>query len=275
MSINLPLVSIVTVSYNAVSTIEQTILSVINQSYPNIEYIVIDGGSTDGTVDIIKKYSNRIGYWVSEPDKGMYDALRKGFTKVTGSLCCYINSDDFYALSAIETVVKVFQKYEKVAWLKGLDVFYDERSAITCIDTPIIVKNRFLQRGLYTGKYLPWIQQESIFWRSCLNKQIDWERFSQFKLAGDYYMWYCFSKKEKLYILPTYLGGFRKREGQLSCHLDKYMKELKSFSLASTFIDVFGASCLGVIHRLFRGGAIYKFLFRSRTFYYDFDKKSF
>ena len=77
-------ISIVTVCYNAVSVIENTILSVINQTYPDIEYIIIDGGSTDGTVEIIEKYSDRLAYWVSEPDNGIYDAMNKGIKVVTG-----------------------------------------------------------------------------------------------------------------------------------------------------------------------------------------------
>ena len=84
------LISVVTVSYNAVLTIEQTILSVINQTYPNVEYIIIDGGSTDGTVDIIKKYADKIAYWVSEPDKGIYDAMNKGGLKATGDLFSFL-----------------------------------------------------------------------------------------------------------------------------------------------------------------------------------------
>ena len=94
------LISVVTVSYNAVSTIEQTILSVINQTYPHIEYIIIDGGSTDGTVDVIKKYADKITYWVSEPDKGIYDAMNKGLRRVRGDWCVFMNSGDIlYNLS--------------------------------------------------------------------------------------------------------------------------------------------------------------------------------
>ena len=95
------LISVVTVSYNAVSTIEQTILSVINQTYPNVEYIIIDGGSTDGTVDIIKKYADKIAYWVSEPDKGIYDAMNKGVVVATGEWINFMNAGDIFTDSDV------------------------------------------------------------------------------------------------------------------------------------------------------------------------------
>lgn len=96
-----PLVSIVTVSYNAVSTIEQTILSVINQTYSNIEYIIIDGGSTDGTVDVIKKYQDKVAFWVSEPDKGIYDAMNKGVKVAAGDWINFMNAGDTFVTSTI------------------------------------------------------------------------------------------------------------------------------------------------------------------------------
>lgn len=105
---NNPLISVVTVSYNAVSTIEQTILSVINQTYPHIEYIIIDGGSTDGTVDIIKKYADKIAYWVSEPDKGIYDAMNKGIKVATGEWINFMNSGD--CLYRNDTIEKILNK---------------------------------------------------------------------------------------------------------------------------------------------------------------------
>lgn len=101
----LPLVSVVTVAYNAISTIEQTILSVINQTYPNIEYIIIDGGSTDGTVDMIKKYSDKIAYWVSEPDSGIYNAMNKGIQVASGDWINFMNAGDtFYSNDTIEKI---------------------------------------------------------------------------------------------------------------------------------------------------------------------------
>ncbi len=91
-----PIISVITVVYNGEKYLEQTIQSVCNQTYPNIEYIVIDGGSTDGTLEIIKQYQSHIAYWVSEPDQGIYDAMNKGIQKATGAWLHLLNADDYY-----------------------------------------------------------------------------------------------------------------------------------------------------------------------------------
>ena len=105
-----PLISIITVVYNGEKYLNQTIESVINQTYKNIEYIIIDGGSTDGTIEIIKKYEKNINYWISEPDKGLYDAMNKGIQIANGDLIGMINSDDWYELDAVKTVVNTYLK---------------------------------------------------------------------------------------------------------------------------------------------------------------------
>jgi glycosyltransferase involved in cell wall biosynthesis len=97
-----PLITVITVVFNGAKTLEQTILSVVNQTYKNVEFIIIDGGSTDGTLDIIRKYEYAIDYWVSEPDKGIYDAWNKGLAKASGEWIAFLGSDDIYLEGAID-----------------------------------------------------------------------------------------------------------------------------------------------------------------------------
>jgi len=106
---NSPKVSIITVVYNGVAHLEQTIQSVVNQTYDNVEYIVIDGDSTDGTVELLEKYDSNIDYWVSEPDNGIYNAMNKGIDKASGDIVGLINADDWYEVNAVENVVATFQ----------------------------------------------------------------------------------------------------------------------------------------------------------------------
>lgn len=127
-----PLITVVTVVYNGVATLEQTILSVINQTYDNVEYIIIDGASTDGTLDIIKKYENKIDYWQSEPDKGIYDAMNKGTGLSNGLWINFMNSGDlFFQNTTIESVFyENLAEYDVVygnvvnKWSVGLEVKY-------------------------------------------------------------------------------------------------------------------------------------------------------
>lgn len=163
------LISIITVCYNSISTIEKTILSVINQSYQNIEYIVIDGGSTDGTVDIIKKYEKYITYWVSESDKGIYDAINKGILIAKGDVIGLINADDWYESDAISKCM-VFYKEQDIDVLYGnmrfirfngrKDIIIPSTNLkklksemIICHPASFITKNAYNKWGLYNDTY--------------------------------------------------------------------------------------------------------------------------
>jgi len=125
--IELPRISIITPSYNQGSFIEETILSVLNQKYSNLEYFVIDGGSTDNTVEIIKKYESQITYWISEKDKGQTHAINKGLAKATGDIIAYINSDDYYLPGSFHLVAEEFLKRPNADIIHGICRYVNER----------------------------------------------------------------------------------------------------------------------------------------------------
>lgn len=121
---DLPVISIITVVYNAAKTLEQTMSSVLNQGYHNKEYIVIDGGSTDGSVEIIQKYASQLAYWVSEPDKGMYDAMNKGIARTNGELIGILNADDWYEPEILNEVAQRYLETDKNQVIHGVLRFF-------------------------------------------------------------------------------------------------------------------------------------------------------
>ncbi len=123
MSIQIPKVSVITVVYNAVELLEKTILNILDQTYANIEYIVIDGGSTDGSLDLIKKYADQIDYWISEPDNGLYHAMNKGLNAASGDWVWYINAGDL--IYSNDTLSRIFEEHGTQA-----DVYYGDTMVV-------------------------------------------------------------------------------------------------------------------------------------------------
>jgi glycosyltransferase involved in cell wall biosynthesis len=201
-----PRISIVTPCYNQAQFIEECILSVINQNYPDIEYIVIDGGSTDGTIEIIKKYSDRIAYWVSEKDRGFCHALQKGFEKTTGDIMAWINADDKYHAGAFQAVAEIFNTFPEIKWLMGHPMLYSWKGiAINHISHEWARWSKF---RFFVGDYLA-IQQESTFWKRELWEQAGGTIGLDVQIAADFELWCRFFRYEKLYTTNALIGGFR------------------------------------------------------------------
>lgn len=173
-------ISLITVCYNSAKTIEDTIKSVVVQSYPNIEYIIIDGGSTDGTIDIIKKYSDKIFKFISEPDQGIYDAMNKGIHLATGEVIGIINSDDFYyGGSVLYNVMKEFEDSDA-------DIVYGDIIYVDRLDKKKQVRywktGKYKEKKLHSGWIIP---HPGLF----IKKEI-YNKFGlfnlDFKIAADY-----------------------------------------------------------------------------------------
>jgi len=222
-----PVISIVTVVLNGENYLEETIQSVLDQTYENVEYIIIDGGSKDDTINIIRKYENKISYWMSEQDSGLYDGLSKGLLLARGSIIGYCNAGDYYHKAALGLVSELFTG-NGIHWLTGKRVNYNDHSQIIHIDTPNVYRKEFIRSGVY-GSFMPYIQQESTFWSREALDTLDWDYFRSLRLAGDYYLWFSFSQKYNLNIVDSYLGGFKYHDNQLSTALDKYKIERKKF----------------------------------------------
>lgn len=221
-SIYLPLVSIITPSWNSADYIEQTILSVSGQTYPRIEHIVIDGGSTDGTLEIIKRYEDDIARWISEPDGGMYQAINKGMKAASGDIVAYLNSDDLYFPNTIEKVVELFRIHQDADLLYGdLDVIDQHGQHMYTQKYPSYDWLRF------TSSKYAMIGQPAAFWKRSL-----WDKAEGFdenmKMAADFDFFVRAGRVGKMQHVRDVLAAFRLHPGSLtSNHLALSNREIQ------------------------------------------------
>jgi len=196
-------ISVVTPSLNQAAFVEETIVSVLGQNYENLEYVVVDGGSTDGSADIIEKYRSRLNHYVSEPDLGHGNALNKGFRRTTGDIMAWLNSDDMYTPWAFKTVAEVFESYPDVNWITGLQGLWNTHGALVNV-TPVY-KNAI---DFLSGNY-EWIEQECVFWRRSLWEKAGGHIDETYRYMVDGELWCRFFSLDRLWHVNCPLAGYR------------------------------------------------------------------
>ena len=199
-----PRIALVTPVRNSEKYIEATIRSVLMQDYPNLDYFIVDGGSTDKTVDIIRKYDRQLAGWMSEPDNGMYDALNKGFARTTGEIMGWISATDMLQPGGLAVAASVFRDLPGVDWITGRPIAYSEEG----MTVKICPLRRFARYRFLAGAN-QYIQQESTFWRRRLWDKAGGRVDDSRRLSNDFELWVRFFRHAKLYPVDALIGGFR------------------------------------------------------------------
>ena len=247
-----PLVSIVTPAYEAERFIEGTLRSVMEQTYDRVEHVVMDGGSTDRTTEILASYEEQESYdlrWYSEPDEGMYDAIEKGFERASGDVLAWLNADDKYLPWAVRIAVDALSE-PGVEWVTGHPAKWNEEGVLSTV-RPLrpFYRREWIRRGWYHGRGLGFMQQESMFWTADL-----WERRGGFpedvRLAGDYYLWRQFAEETAPAQLGTVLGGYRRHPDQFTADLEAYYAEIPD---AGPLLTALSTLRVGEVYSLVKG----------------------
>lgn len=197
-----PLVSIVTPSYNQAQFLDETIRSVLSQDYPNLEYLIVDGGSTDGSLEILHRYAHKLAWWVSEPDRGQTDAINKGFARAQGEILAWLNSDDTYLPGAISEAVAYLQSHPQAGMVYGDANLVDDLGHVIGKFPARQTDYRRLRRGYVH------IPQQAAFFRAEL-----WHRVGPldptFFFAMDYDLWVRLARISNLDYYPRLWANFR------------------------------------------------------------------
>jgi glycosyltransferase involved in cell wall biosynthesis len=226
---NKPLkISIVTPSFNQGRFLETCIRSVLDQAYPALEYSVMDGGSTDGTPEIIRRYTDRLAAWRSHPDGGHMDAVQDGFDRSTGEIMGWLNSDDKLAPWALAVVDAVFRQFPSVQWITSMFPMLMDEDGMVFGARQV---EGFHPEAFYRGRNVPlnpwfyssFIQQESTFWRRGLWEKSGARVDKTLRVAGDFELWSRFFEHAELHTLAVPLGIFRFQKASFtSTEFDAY-----------------------------------------------------
>jgi glycosyltransferase involved in cell wall biosynthesis len=211
-----PKISVVTPNYNGAEFVEQTMTSILGQNYSNLEYIVIDDGSTDNSSEIIRKYEARLAYWTTRPNRGQYTSINEGFERSSGEIMAWLNSDDMYLPGALSTAAEIFFEHPEVEWMTTtLPAAWNEQGqAIAVAEMHGYNRESFLHGGNMPGGTRDCIQQESTFWRRSLWERAGGRLDTSVTLAADFELWARFYQYAELYGVKALLGGFRLRTNQ-------------------------------------------------------------
>lgn len=248
-----PTVSIVTPSYNRVKYIEDCIESLQSQCYSDFEHIIVDGGSDDGTINLLREYEDQYNMrWVSESDDGMYDAIETGFEMANGDIYAWLNTDDIYFSWTLRRVVAELSESD-TEWITGHPVFANgDLTQFHMTGVRPWYKRSWLKHGWYFDKGLgDHVQQESTFWTAEL-----WERAGGFpdgvQYAGDFWLWRQMAHECKLQTVDTVLAAHRVHEEQLSNDEQEYLDEVSCKSpMLVNLLGKFHANDIYSVYRLF------------------------
>ena len=281
-----PKISVILVNLNGAKYLRQCIQSIVAQEYDNLELIVVDGASTDGSLEIFESFKDRIKFFVSEPDDGPYYAVQKGFNLSTGEVMAWINSDDMYMPYSFQAVAEIFSENKNVNWLTGFaKEFNGSGSVVGRIALPW---SRWSKRRFLSGDY-QFIQQESTFWRRELWNEAGAKLDIEYKYAADMELWSRFFLHEKLYTTVTELAGFRHNSDLQRSKLFRLQYIDECERALSTMRQVGGSPFEILLLKISRWifspffflelpllSTLYEWIFRiPKIIYYDFDTDKF
>lgn len=217
---SLPTLSLVTPNYNGADHLQACLTSVLGQNVDELEYVLVDGASTDGSGLIIRQFEDRLSHTIIEPDKGHADALNKGFARTSGEIMGWLNSDDMLFDGTLQVVQRLFAAYPEIEWITGRASSMNAAGEVT----QIMPARPWSRLRMLCGDQA-FIQQESTFWRRSLWERTGGQLDGSLQLANDFDLWMRFFREAELHTIDRYLGCFRVRPGQRSVVQAKRYRE--------------------------------------------------